>query len=288
MRKGAAMCRLYGFLANEPTKVECTLVHAQNALLHQSRADLRGKSHSDGWGISCYPDGTPLCERRATAAHQDLWFSTTAERTYSHAVIAHVRRATVGGPRLENTHPFLHGCWTFAHNGTLSAFDRLEARMRDQTDPALLQLRRGTTDSEQIFYWLLTRIQEAGISLVLPAADHEKLAHLVGEGVLRLAAWCEELGAQPPQLNLLLTDGKRLLASRFNRTLHWVQRNGVHDCEICGIPHIHHNPRADYRAVVVASEPISHEAWREVPNHTVLAFDKNIKPHLLPIDATIA
>ena len=27
------MCRLYGFRANEETKVECTLVHAQNALL---------------------------------------------------------------------------------------------------------------------------------------------------------------------------------------------------------------------------------------------------------------
>ena len=25
------MCRLYGFRANEPTKVECTLVYAQNA-----------------------------------------------------------------------------------------------------------------------------------------------------------------------------------------------------------------------------------------------------------------
>lgn len=35
------MCRLYGFLANERTKVECSLVHAQNALLHQSRADIR-------------------------------------------------------------------------------------------------------------------------------------------------------------------------------------------------------------------------------------------------------
>ena len=36
------MCRLYGFRANEPTKVECTLVHAQNALIVQSREDLAG------------------------------------------------------------------------------------------------------------------------------------------------------------------------------------------------------------------------------------------------------
>src|SRR6476620_10098238 len=40
------MCRHYAFRANEPTKVECTLVRAQNALLAQSRADRRGKTHS--------------------------------------------------------------------------------------------------------------------------------------------------------------------------------------------------------------------------------------------------
>lgn len=34
------MCRLYGFRANEATKVECALVLAQNSLLAQSRADM--------------------------------------------------------------------------------------------------------------------------------------------------------------------------------------------------------------------------------------------------------
>ena len=121
------MCRLYGFLANEPTKVECTLVHAQNALLHQSREDLGGRTHSDGWGISCYPDGMPQCERRASAAHEDLWFSTTAERTYSHAVIAHVRRATVGGARVENTHPFTHGLLDFCPQRDIGKFRSLGA-----------------------------------------------------------------------------------------------------------------------------------------------------------------
>ena len=63
------MCRLYGFRGNEPTKVECSLVYAQNALLAQSTGDERGEAHLDGWGIAVYEDGWPEVERRDTAAH---------------------------------------------------------------------------------------------------------------------------------------------------------------------------------------------------------------------------
>lgn len=37
-----ARCRLYGFLANEETKLECTLVLAHNSLLSQSKKDSLG------------------------------------------------------------------------------------------------------------------------------------------------------------------------------------------------------------------------------------------------------
>jgi predicted glutamine amidotransferase len=53
------MCRLYGFRANEPTKVECTLVYAQNALMVQSREDLTGRGNAHGWGIATYEDHCP-------------------------------------------------------------------------------------------------------------------------------------------------------------------------------------------------------------------------------------
>ncbi|WP_419187581.1 class II glutamine amidotransferase, partial [Stieleria bergensis] len=105
------MCRLYGFRSNEPTKVECTLVHAQNALLIQSRSDEIGRAHSDGWGIGYYEDQNPHVERNASAAHHGLHFSNAAERVYSPTVISHVRLATVGIPTVENCHPFRFGNW---------------------------------------------------------------------------------------------------------------------------------------------------------------------------------
>ena len=96
------MCRLYGFISNEATKVECSLAYAQNAIMHQSRQDSAGIAHPDGWGIAWYEDGLPRVERSIKSAYEDLWFSTTAEKVYAQTIIAHVRRASVGKVRIEN------------------------------------------------------------------------------------------------------------------------------------------------------------------------------------------
>ena len=163
------MCRLYGFRASAETKVECTLVYAQNALLFQSRSDLRGKSHPDGWGIGFYLGTMPQLEHRAAAAYQDVQFSRAAERVYSRTVVAHIRMATMGSVALENTHPFSYGPWIFAHNGTLTAFATLQDRLVSETGPRLQAFRKGSTDSEQIFFWLLSRLERNGIALRPPA-----------------------------------------------------------------------------------------------------------------------
>ena len=265
------MCRLYGFRANEPTKVECTLVYAQNALLTQSRADLRGTSHPDGWGIAYYDDGGPQVERRDTAAYADLHFSVTAERMYARTVLAHVRRATIGGATAVNTHPFTDGHWSVAHNGTVRGFEEVGPQLERETHPDLLTRRLGNTDTELVFYWLLSRMVAGGVDLRGPA-DRRRLEDAVRQAVVCLERRCQlaEPG-KPAQLNLVITDGTVLVASCWRHSLHWVQRLGVHDCEICGIPHIRHRPGLDYRAVVVASEPISHEAWETLPDGSILS-----------------
>lgn len=278
------MCRLYGFRSNEPTKVDCTLVHAQNGLLAQSYADLRGTAHEDGWGIAFYHDTIPELEKRDYAAHHDLHFSTTAERIYARTVIAHVRQATVGGPSLQNTHPFTYGHWSFAHNGTVTGFDRLQKRLQSEVDPALLFHRSGSTDSELLFYWLLTRMRCAGFDLDEHVPDVPRWADVLATSLRLLDVRCREVpGAPPAKLNVLLTDGSAMVATKWRRTLHWLSLRGIHDCEICGIPHVHHDPEADYRAVIVASEPISHDRWQEVADGSVLSVDRNIDLKIRPI-----
>ncbi len=66
------MCRLYGFRATELTKIECTLVHAQNALIVQSCKDRSGTSHLHGWGLAAYQNGKLHIEREVEAAVEEL------------------------------------------------------------------------------------------------------------------------------------------------------------------------------------------------------------------------
>jgi predicted glutamine amidotransferase len=279
------MCRLYGFRASEPTKVECTLVHAQNALMVQSRADLRGTSHTDGWGIGVFEDGRPKVEKRSGAAYADLHFSQTAERTYSRAIIAHVRRATVGTNSAANTHPFSHGVWLFAHNGTVTGFDGLAAELEAETDADLQKTRRGSTDSEQAFLWILTRLRLQGIGLDEACPDAEGLIETLAGSVQDLASRSSlATGDHSAKLNFLLTDGEIMVASRWHNSLYMVLRDGVHDCEICGIPHVRHDPGAGaYHAAVLASEPISAEPWQEIPDQHVACIDADLTAWIRPI-----
>jgi glutamine amidotransferase len=84
-------------------------------------------------------------------------------------------------------------------------------------------------------------------------------------------------------MNVLLTDGERLVGCRWGRTLHYVERVGVHDCEICGFPHVRHDPRGSYRAIVIASEAISNEQWREIPERSVFAVSPETTLEIDPL-----
>jgi glutamine amidotransferase len=277
------MCRLYGFRASQPTKVECSLVYAQNALLSQSASDVRGLPHPDGWGIASYEDGVPRVQRRARAAFEDFRFGLTAARSYARTVVAHVRQATVGPLALENTQPFMHGRWVFAHNGTLRAIDSLRPQLDAETDPDLLAGRRGETDSEAVFLWLLSRMREADVDALEPV-ELGTLSSVVGAGIAELSERSAAAGeTKPTRLNIILTDGSILLASRWRHSLYWVLRHGIRDCEMCGIPHVQPISDAAYEAVAVASEPITQEDWEEVPEGSLLAVDNGIRATLLPI-----
>jgi glutamine amidotransferase len=255
------MCRLYGFCATEDTKVECTLVHSQNALMAQSESDTEGKSHAHGWGVVTYKEGTPQIVRQAWAAYHGEHFRKAAASVYSDMVIAHVRRATVGAPRLENTHPFTHGKWAFAHNGTIPEFPRIQDDLRQLIAPQYLPEISGETDSEHLFYYLMTLIDQA----------HDRpVEKAVAQALSDIKKMLKEYDiTQKAGLNVLLCDGKTIYGSRSGRSLFYTNRNGIHDCEICGFPHIHHDIDNRYHALVVASEPLTHEVWREVPEHSV-------------------
>jgi len=272
------MCRLYGFRATEPTKIECPLVLAQNALMDQSRRDMAGFSHAHGWGVAIYKDGRPRVEKQAWAAYHGEHFRKTAARSYSETVIAHVRRATVGPSALENTHPFAHGRFAFAHNGTVPNLDAVRIPMLETMDPLHREEIRGSTDSECLFRHLLSLWERD---------PGRPLVETLRLGLQQVVAWCREIDAEAEvSLNVLWSDGGQLVGSRLGRSLWYLEREGVPLCEVCGKTHVHHDhrrrPTGHYRSVELASEPITHERWKTVPNGTVYSVDADFRLNVLP------
>jgi len=260
------MCRLYTLRANEPTRVECSLVRAQNALMEQSRGDREGLVHGHGWGVADYPDSIPMVEKKTWAAYHGEHFQKKASRIYAHTVVAHVRRATVGPASFANTHPFVHGRWIFAHNGTVPHFDQVRERLLQAMGSIHRDSILGQTDSEHVFYYLLTL-----------CTQHPELDVLEGvrQGLQRIVDWCQEIDPDAPvALNIVLTNGKYLVGSRLNRSLWFLERDHTFICPICSKPHVHHEPGIGYRSVEVASEPLTDEKdWKGVPNGTVYSVD---------------
>ncbi|WP_373050642.1 class II glutamine amidotransferase [Thalassovita aquimarina] len=261
------MCRLYAMKANEPTRVECSLVHAQNALMAQSAGDAEGLVHGHGWGVADYPDGVPMIEKQTWAAFHGEHFAKAAAKVYAHTVVAHVRRATVGEPSIENTHPFHYGRWIFAHNGTVPNFLKVRDLMIPEIDPMLRNDIRGTTDSEHVFYYLLTlHLQHPE----MPMLD------LVARGLRQVVAWSREVDPERKiGLNIVLTDGTTFVGSRLGRTLWHLERDIDFECPICHKPHVHHETSEDYRAVEIASEPLSDENWHQFPDGVAYSVDED-------------
>ncbi|MCZ7564150.1 MAG: class II glutamine amidotransferase [Burkholderiales bacterium] len=261
------MCRLYGFRSSYPRKVECELIRAENSLLAQSRKDSLGNSHPDGWGLATHDGVAPRVVREAEAAGDSEAFRWASAQVHSRNVLAHVRRATIGDLRVENTHPFSDGRWAFAHNGTLAAFPALRERMLAEIPERQRGAILGHTDSEHIFHFLLaqirTRPERASIASVRAG-----VAALVGW--VQRAAPGSEIG-----LNILMTDGRESLGVRFGRSLWYALRDRVHPCEVCGgALHVEGRVPEQYHATVVASEPITRsEPWEAFPDASVFRID---------------
>lgn len=270
------MCRLYAMHANEPTRVECGLVHAQNALMAQSEGDMQGTMHGHGWGVADYADGVPLIEKQTWAAFQGEHFQKAAARVYARTAVAHVRRATVGRTSVENTHPFHHGRWVFAHNGTVPNFEQVRMKLLEHMDPLHHDEIQGETDSEHVFRYLLSlflRHPEVG------------LQEIVREGLDQIVAWCLAVDpTRPIGLNVILTDGDHLIGSRLNRSLVHLRRDHLHVCLVCGQTHVKHEPAITYRAIEVASEPVTQdEDWITIPNGSVFAATQDYSLDIRPM-----
>jgi glutamine amidotransferase len=216
---------MFGLVAGQPIAPRTFLADAPKSLRALS------VEHADGWGIAARHDGEWTIERSTACAARCAHFDATTCALAASIVVAHVRKKTVGPTSLANTHPFQRGHLVFAHNGTVKDLDALLARTSARRAAEVA----GDTDSERLFAFILTRIDDA--------AD-------VGAGVAQAVRELHAL-PEPGSVSFLLSCGHRLYAHRLARSLFVLVRPD---------------------ATLVASEPFTDEPWRELADRELVVL----------------
>lgn len=266
------MCRLVGIVASEPTEFGLVLREAPRCLATLSR------EHPDGWGIAVFSDATAWDLARGTdRAADDGRFHEIATRSRGNVLVAHVRQKTVGPTRIENTHPFEKDGWVFAHNGTVKDIDVLRAG----TSPRRLAEIVGDTDSELLFAYLLTKLEERGFARLGDDASRTAAETALAEVTRELRE--RNVGA----CNFLLSDGATTFAHRFGRSLYLLERvpgDPVREMrDVSELATIVTKWTSRRHAVFVASEKITNEPWEELPEGTLLRIERAPVPRVVSV-----
>jgi len=230
------MCRHLAYLG-PPVALRTLLFDAPHSLSEQAARPLHqapGRVNKDGWGVGWYSaDGTLAGQyRTVTSMWDDSEF--TDDLVTSGAFLAAARLASPGAT-LDPTGnaPFRVDPWLFSLNGYVKDFrEGVEGELR----AALSERRRdaivGDADTEVVFALVLDR---------LDAGDPPGTA--LADVIKRITAHCDA------KLNLLLTDGRGVHATRYGNSLF-------------------------ARATTIASEALDEEAgWEEIPEKSVVHLD---------------
>ncbi len=259
------MCELFAASARRPINV---------SLSFETFAQRGGKTgpHADGWGIAFYdgPDAQILREAEAASRSECARFVKSHDLRSS-LVISHIRKATHGARTLRNTQPFsrelggrLH---VFAHNGDLAHIGRQPWRRLNPFRPL------GDTDSEQAFCTLMGEMVGLWQRVQGVPSLSDRL-EVVGTFARRIS----RLGPA----NFLYSDGDVLFAHGHRRTQAdgSIEAPGLHLLRrTCADPSVHkvegvsiRTDLAQQEVVLVASRPLSDEAWQPLVEGEIVAI----------------
>jgi glutamine amidotransferase len=266
------MCRLFGFRSVVPSQVHRSLLAAENALGVQSNA------HPDGWGVAYYVDGSPHITKSPATALGDSLFHRLSGVVSSETVLAHVRKATQGKNNVLNCHPFQYGRWTFAHNGDIPEFERFRATLREEISPKLRRFVLGDTDSEVLFFVLLSQLSNYG-PLSRPLAIEELVE------ALRTTIQIVRGIVGEPQglfLTVMLTDGQSFVAMHGGKELYLsTYKKRCSERESC--PSLSKECEAPSESgfvnhLILSSEPLQGDnVWEELAKGDIVGVDHRMR-----------
>lgn len=276
------MCRLFGFRSVILSQVHSSLVSADNALAMQSN------QHPDGWGVSYYVHGTPhLVKSSEKAAIESNLFKKVSGVVSSQTVLAHIRKSTQGDNTELNTHPFQFGHWVFAHNGNIKDFQNHRDKIASHILPELKRFILGETDSELIFYFLLSHLSTK-LDISQKNCKAEIVIEAVKESVDELIkiigpySQIDNAGEQETYLTFLMTNGETMVAHQGGKNLYYsTYKTRCGDRDSCpSFTDACENATKDgyINHLIFSSEPLSGEnIWLPMDVGQIIAIDGRMK-----------
>jgi predicted glutamine amidotransferase len=252
------MCRLFAVQAKVKVDLEPYLVSHKKSLSAQSH------EHKDGWGAVLYPDHCkvdfpksgedPVYVRNPISAYNDpdFAFIPKAAEAFSKKrtkALVHLRRATIGNTKIENCHPFFMKSISFAHNGEIGGFLKVKAEILKFIDPVFYPHIQGDTDSEFIFYLILSH----GVG----GSRRERLISGVRKAYSILIHLAEVHKLPELIVNTILMDPYMMLAVRYNRELHFKFVDEGRDM-----------------GIMVSSEKMD-SSWNPLKDHSLMIVDRD-------------
>lgn len=256
------MCRLLAYLGS-PISLERLLYNHENSLIVQSykpKEMVHGTVNADGFGIGWYhatKSTEPFIYKNVLPIWNDINLPHISRYVESECILSYVRSATPGQAMdFSNSQPFKYKDLLFTHNGKIDNFRQtLYIPIREQLNDEIYQCIGGTTDSEHIFALILNQWQ---------ANPSKTLEQALSKTLLTLKDWAQSHETNL-NANLVLSDGNRLVASRFSSkspppSLYWLEE----DYTFPG-------------AIVIASEPLFEGEWKSFPENSIMSVGKNLE-----------
>ena len=209
------MARLIGYMASRQDRL--------GDAFRQEAEALRGATSEPrrAWGIGFYQGDEILHKKQPTPDGAPVDWTAAVGHVRSDCAIAHVRMATVGDFRIENTHPFRLRNWLFAHVGTVAGFADIKERLSADLPDFLGRNMRGNSDSELLFHLVLSKLHGLGhLDTGKPATS--MVLNAITQSVKTIDDLCSDAGQST--LTLLLTNGQQMFTLRRGQSMGYVKR----------------------------------------------------------------
>ena len=277
------MCRIFGFRSIFSSKIHNSLLEAENALAFQS------ERHPDGWGVCYYLANTPHLVRSIKTAIDDHLFKRVSGVVSSETVVAHLRKATTGDLSIVNAHPFQYGRWVFAHNGNIPDWQKIKPKIITLISEDLRKYILGDTDSEALFYLLITNMRKYGdpLSSTIDSAGLIAAIKETTDQVILLAGPLHKIDDGPSDqhyLTFIITDGQLMAAQQGGKKLFYSTYKKKcperDQCpylkDICEAPISGNGEKINH--LVISSEPLQGEnVWIGLGCRDIVCIDQRLR-----------